>query len=82
MDLEVSKTEGVEEVSPTYEGNGSVEEWTVMDGETPMLSLCALSGLQGAQTIHMRGYSETRPIQILLDGAAPTILLMRDLLRG
>lgn len=35
-----------------------------------MISLCDLSGLQGAQTIHVNGYSEKRPIQILFDGGS------------
>ncbi|OIT40314.1 putative mitochondrial protein [Nicotiana attenuata] len=82
MNMEVSDTEGVEEVSPTTEGNGSVEEWTTMESETPMLSLCALSGLQGAQTNYVLGYNDKRPIQNSLTGVSPTILLMGDILKG
>lgn len=41
-----------------------------MEGNTHMISLCALSGLQWAQKIHVTGYSEKRPIQILLDGGS------------
>ncbi|XP_070032843.1 uncharacterized protein [Nicotiana tomentosiformis] len=37
-------------------------------GNTPMISLCALNGLQDAQTNHVNGYSDRRPIKILLDG--------------
>lgn len=33
-----------------------------------MISLCALSGIQGAQTIHVIGYSNKSPLQIPLDG--------------
>ncbi|XP_019259126.1 PREDICTED: uncharacterized protein LOC109237290 [Nicotiana attenuata] len=52
-----------EEASPT-------EEWNVPDGDPPLISLCALSGLKGAQTIHVIGYSNEKPIQILLDGGS------------
>ncbi|XP_019248584.1 PREDICTED: uncharacterized protein LOC109227846 [Nicotiana attenuata] len=70
MDLEVSKGECGEAVKQESDGGPSTEEWSTVEGDTPMISLCALSGLQGAQTIHVTGYSEKRPIQILLDGGS------------
>lgn len=46
------------------------EEWSSPGSEQPFISLCALTGIQGAQTIHITGYSDKRPIQILLDGGS------------
>lgn len=68
MDLGFLEGEGMEAASPKSEGNPSSEEWSTGEEDTPMISICVLSGLQGAQTIHMTGYSEKKPIQILLDG--------------
>nr|XP_009616134.1 uncharacterized protein LOC104108732 [Nicotiana tomentosiformis] len=68
--LEFPKEELVEEDLSKYECDSPKEEWSNSKGDTPMISLCALNGLQGAQTIHVTGYSDRRPIQILLDGGS------------
>ncbi|XP_070005478.1 uncharacterized protein [Nicotiana sylvestris] len=69
MDLEY--TEGNIEKDPVKsEGTSPTKEWTVPDRDPLFFSLCALSGLKGAQTIHVIDYSNKRPIQILLDGGS------------
>ncbi|XP_075076469.1 uncharacterized protein LOC142163115 [Nicotiana tabacum] len=69
MDLEY--TEGnIEEDPVKSEGTSPTKEWTVPDRDPLFFSLCALSGLKGAQTIHVIDYSNKRPIQILLDGGS------------
>lgn len=40
---------------------------TIVNGPTSLISLCAISGVQGSQTIHVKGYSGKRQVQILLD---------------
>ncbi|XP_019239740.1 PREDICTED: uncharacterized protein LOC109219722 [Nicotiana attenuata] len=70
MDLEIVEGEGDETMKQQSEEIPPKGEWAAGEGNTPMISLCALSGLQGAQAIHVTGYSEKRPIQILLDGGS------------
>lgn len=41
-----------------------------MGTDTPVLSLFALNGLKGAQTIQVTGYCNKKPLQILLDGGS------------
>nr|XP_009618325.1 uncharacterized protein LOC104110514 [Nicotiana tomentosiformis] len=67
---QVSEGEGVDVARPESEGSPSREEWSTVEGDTSMISIYALSGLQGAQTIHVTGYSKTRSIQIFLDGGS------------
>ncbi|OIS96378.1 putative receptor-like protein kinase [Nicotiana attenuata] len=69
IDLEYPEGE-IEEDPVKSEGTSPTEEWTVPDIDPPLISLCALRGLKGAQTIHVIGYSNKRPIQILLDGGS------------
>ncbi|XP_019258307.1 PREDICTED: uncharacterized protein LOC109236562 [Nicotiana attenuata] len=52
------------------EDEATTEEWSGNEGDPPRISLCALSGIQGAQTIHVTGYSNKRPLQILLNGGS------------
>lgn len=40
------------------------------NGDPPLISVCALNRLQGAQPIHVIGYNDKRSIQILLDGGS------------
>ncbi|XP_019263582.1 PREDICTED: uncharacterized protein LOC109241311 [Nicotiana attenuata] len=70
MELEIVEDGGDEARTQRAEESPSKEEWAAGAGDTPMIYLCALSGLQGAQTIHVTGYSEKRPIQILLDAGS------------
>ncbi|XP_019240554.1 PREDICTED: uncharacterized protein LOC109220546 [Nicotiana attenuata] len=70
MEVETVEEECDETKQQQSEEGLPKEEWTAGGSDTPMISLCALDGLQGAQTIHVTGYSEKRPIQILLDGGS------------
>ncbi|KAH0679162.1 hypothetical protein KY284_020247 [Solanum tuberosum] len=56
------------ELKSPINDNKYVKSETIVYGATTLISLCALVGIQGAQTIHVKGYSGKRPVQILLDG--------------
>lgn len=43
---------------------------TTVEGETPMISYCALAGIKGAQTIQVMGYSGKKLVQILLNSGS------------
>ncbi|KAK4710114.1 hypothetical protein R3W88_004627 [Solanum pinnatisectum] len=52
----------LEDLEPELESlvndNTYVEGETIVDGSNPLISLCALAGIQGAQTIHVKlGYT-------------------------
>ncbi|XP_070025253.1 uncharacterized protein [Nicotiana sylvestris] len=49
LDLEYEEEEGLEEIVHKTDGETTTEEWSVTEGDPPMISLCALSGIQGAQ---------------------------------
>lgn len=52
----------MEEVISKYDNDSSIEEWSSSEGDTYMIFLYAFSLLQGAQTIHVVGYNEKRPL--------------------
>ncbi|XP_070011218.1 uncharacterized protein LOC142162326 [Nicotiana tabacum] len=62
--------ECLEDSNLKTEGDATNEDWFVSDSDPSMISLSALSGIQGAQIIHMTGYNNKRPLQILLDGGS------------
>lgn len=67
LDLEYGEKEGSEEIVQKTDSETTTEEWSVTEGDAPMIFLCALNGIQGAQTIHVTSYNNKRPLQILLD---------------
>ncbi|XP_019246354.1 PREDICTED: uncharacterized protein LOC109226006 [Nicotiana attenuata] len=81
MDLKYPEGE-MEEDPVKPEEAPLTEEWNVPDGDPPLISLCALSGLKGAQTIHVIGYSNKKSIQILLDGGSTHNFMMLSPQRG
>lgn len=62
LDLEYGDDECSEEAIPKAEGDAITKEWSVTEGDPPMISLCALSGIQGAQTIRVIEYSNKRTL--------------------
>lgn len=68
MDLEYSEDEPFEVSSLVTKTIICTGEWSEGCVNNPVITLCALSGLQGSQTIYIVGYSCKRPLQVLLDG--------------
>lgn len=68
MDLEYPDDEPLKELSFAAETVVSTSEWSKVGVGNPIISLCAVSGLQGTQTIHVVWYSCKRPLQVFLDG--------------
>ncbi|KAK6791390.1 hypothetical protein RDI58_010471 [Solanum bulbocastanum] len=64
----------VEELTPVIDSSilepAKDTNMTTVEGETPMISYCALAGIKGAQTIQVIRYSGKKPIQILLNGGS------------
>lgn len=57
--MDIEYPEGDMEKEPVkFEGAPTTKELTLTDGDLPLISLCALSGLHGPQTIHVIAYSE------------------------
>ncbi|MCE3050992.1 hypothetical protein HAX54_048659, partial [Datura stramonium] len=46
------------------------KEWVTKENNPSVISLCAVSGLEGSQTIYVISYNERIPLQILLDGGS------------
>ena len=68
----------ISELESPVTDNTYGEGETIVDGANPLISLCALAGIQGAQTIHVKGYSGKRPVQILLDGGSTHNFIDKD----
>ncbi|XP_075111167.1 uncharacterized protein LOC142181667 [Nicotiana tabacum] len=70
LELEVPESELTDSGNNNSETDSPSEEWSSHGSEQPFISLCAITVIQGAQTIHVTGYSDKRPTQILLDGGS------------
>ncbi|XP_059284972.1 uncharacterized protein LOC132038306 [Lycium ferocissimum] len=70
LEMEEGEPDKGIEVLEQIEEDGEKDKWSNTEVNTPLISFCALTGLQGAQTIHVVGYHEKRPIQLLLDGGS------------
>lgn len=65
---EIDEEEQVLEPAPIDNRDG--EEETIINSDTPLISLYVLARIQDAQTIHVLGYCGKKVVRILLDGGS------------